>query len=354
MSQHLSPPPNKGHLSVARLANYWYVACQSTELKRKPLARTILGTPLVLFRNHEGSACALLDRCPHRNAPLSLGSIANTGNIQCAYHGWQINGQGQCQLIPGLIDTAAAKQRQCPHLEVCEQEGLVWVYPALDETPDNRPFHLGLDKLSDHTIVVRQVDAKASLHATLENALDVPHTAFLHQGLFRCGARNKVRVRIARTSLGVEAEYIGEPRPSGIIGRVLSPGGGIVEHWDRFLLPSIAQVEYRLGTESHFVVTALCTPVSDFHTHLTAVAAFRTPLPALLLKPLLTSVGVRIFEQDARILRAQTENIRHFGGEQFMSSELDMLGPHIWWLLRQAERGESTESTFDRELTFMA
>jgi phenylpropionate dioxygenase-like ring-hydroxylating dioxygenase large terminal subunit len=252
------------------------------------------------------------------------------------------------------MDTAMAKARQCPHVEVCEQEGLVWVYPAFDEKPANGPFCLGLDKLSDHTIVVRQVDAQATLHATLENALDVPHTAFLHRGLFRSGKPNQVRVRITRTSLGVEAEYMGEPRPSGIIGRVLSPGGGIVEHWDRFVLPSIAQVEYRLGVESHFVVTALCTPVSDFHTRLTAVAAFRTPLPAPLLKPLLTAVGLRIFAQDARILRAQTDNIRNFGGEQFMSSELDMLGPHIWWLLRQAERGDITESAFEKELTFLA
>ena len=354
MSQYLGPPPNKGHLSVARLANYWYVACQSAELKGKPLARTILGIPVVLFRNREGSASALLDRCPHRNVPLSLGSIPRSGNIQCAYHGWQFDGQGQCQFVPGLMDGSATKERRCPRFEVCEQEGLVWVYPALDEKPENGPFHLGLDKLSDHTIVVHQVDAQATLHATLENALDVPHTAFLHRGLFRTGTRNKVRVRITRTSLGVEAEYIGEPRPSGIVGRVLSPGGGIVEHWDRFRLPSIAQVEYRLGVESHFVVTALCTPVSDFHTHLTAVAAFRTPLPAPLLKPLLRFVGLRIFAQDARVLRAQTENIRQFGGEQFMSSELDMLGPHIWWLLRQAERSESTESPFEKELTFLA
>src|ERR1039457_1434555 len=125
VSQHLGPPPNKGHLSVARLAKYWYVACQSAELKGKPLARTILGIPVVFFRNREGLASALLDRCPHRNVPLSLGSIARAGNIQCAYHGWQFDGQGQCQLVPGLMDGAATKERRCPHVEVCEQAGLV-------------------------------------------------------------------------------------------------------------------------------------------------------------------------------------------------------------------------------------
>ncbi len=258
-------------------------------------------------------------------------------------------------MIPGLVEESGVKQRNCPQFETCEQDGLVWVYPVPNEEPVSKPFELELDKLHDHTIVVRQVESQATLHATVENALDVPHTAFLHRGLFRGGnPKNKVQVRITRTSVSAQAEYIGEPRPSGLIGRVLSPGGGVVEHWDRFILPSIAQVEYKLGAESHFVVTALCTPVSDFHTQLTAVAAFRTPLPGALLRPLLTRLGLWIFSEDARILRAQTENIRHFGGEQFMNSELDMLGPHIWWLLRQAERGESTESPFEKELIFLA
>ena len=73
---------------MARLARHWYVACQSKELRKKPLARTVVGLPLVLFRDAEGRAQALLDRCPHRNAPLSLGRVTNEGRLECAYHGW--------------------------------------------------------------------------------------------------------------------------------------------------------------------------------------------------------------------------------------------------------------------------
>jgi hypothetical protein len=152
----------------------------------------------------------------------------------------------------------------------------------------------------------------------------------------------------------VEAEYVGEPRPSGLVGRLLSPSGGVVEHWDRFLLPSIAQVEYRLGPETHFLVTALCTPVTDFQTRLIGVAAFRTPIPGRLLKPLLEPLALRIFGQDARILATQAENVRRFGGEQYMSTEVDFLGPHIWRLLKQAERGEPGEAVVEREVTFLA
>ena len=79
----------------------------------------------------------------------------------------------------------------------------------------------------------------------------MPHTLFLHGGLFRTAERrNDIEVIVRRREDGVEAEFVGEPRPSGIVGRLLAPGGGVVEHVDRFILPSVAQVEYRLGDAS--------------------------------------------------------------------------------------------------------
>ena len=76
----------------------------------------------------------------------------------------------------------------------------------------------------------------AGLHAALENTLDVPHTAFLHGGLFR-GGRPPVDIEVVvrHTADGVEAEYLGEPRPPGLAGRILAPEGGVVTHVDRFL-----------------------------------------------------------------------------------------------------------------------
>jgi phenylpropionate dioxygenase-like ring-hydroxylating dioxygenase large terminal subunit len=185
------------------------------------------------------------------------------------------------------------------------------------------------------------VRAKGSLHATLENTLDVPHTAYLHGGLFRTEEkRNEIEVVVRRGADQVEAEYIGEPRPKGLVGRLLAPGGGVVQHFDRFLLPSIAQVEYRIGDDSHLLVTSAMTPVDDWDTVVHAVVTFRMPLPHWLVKPFLTPVALHIFQQDARILERQTETIHRFGTETYASTELDVLGPPILRLLRQAERGK--------------
>jgi hypothetical protein len=56
------------------------------------------------------------------------------------------------------------------------------------------------------------------------------------------------------------------------------------------------------------------------------------------------------------MLRAQTDTVQRFGGEQYMSTELDLIGPHVWRLLKQAEAGErpSEETSVEREVRFLA
>lgn len=336
----LAAPQTKGHVSVARLARHWYVACRSSELRGRPLARTLLGIPMALFRADDGRAAAVLDRCPHRNVPLSLGRVVTPGRLECPYHGWQFDGSGRCTLVPGLCASEAGAERRAPAFAARERDGFVWVYATADEEPASEPEPLPHVTAPGYTTVVREVAMDCTLHAAVENALDVPHTAFLHRGLFRgTGARNEITAVVRQSRRGVEAEYVGEPRPPGIAGRLLSPSGGIVQHWDRFVLPSIAQVEYRLGSENHLLVTSLCTPVSDFETRMFAVVSFRLRVPGALVRPLLTPVAMRIFRQDASVLKLQSETIRRFGGEQFMSTEIDVLGPAIWRLLKQAEAG---------------
>src|SRR5258706_16324950 len=71
----LVPPSTKGHVSVARMTAHWFIVAQSRDLGAEPKPTMLMGMPLVLFRDGEGKAGALLDRCPHRNIPLSLGSV---------------------------------------------------------------------------------------------------------------------------------------------------------------------------------------------------------------------------------------------------------------------------------------
>ena len=325
------------------------MACLSNELGRaRPLARVVDGVRLALFRDAAGRPGALVDRCPHRNAPLSLGRVRD-GFIECCYHGWRFDGEGVCRLVPGLVEGEAAdrRARRADGMQTAEHDGFVWVTSA---PGDGQPFRF--PKVDDpaYATVRRHVTLPAGLSACVENALDVPHTAFLHGGLFR-GGREPVEIEVVVRPVaggrdrGVEAEYIGEPRPEGLVGRILAPEGGVLTHVDRFLLPSIAQIEYRLG-ENHLIDTVAFTPVSEHETELYAAITFHLRLPHAPLRALVTPVVNRILSQDARLLGRQTETIAAFGGERFASTELDVLGNHIRKLLS----GASLEPAGERRL----
>lgn len=332
---------NGGRFALAQARDHWYILCRSDELRDKPLARKIFNTPLVLFRGAERQIAVLLDRCAHRNVPLSVGSVVGT-QLQCAYHGWRYDTDGVCRAVPTLCSNVEGKARRVASYAAREQQGFVWAYGTPDVVPGHEPFVIPhLDDKKYHAVRYAY-RFQASLYSTIENILDVPHTAFLHGGLFRQsgGKKNKISVHVTRHGDRVQAEYVGEPVPKGFIGRVLAPGGGFVTHFDRFILPSIAQVEYGLGIKSHLVVTDMLTPVSDFETELNTVVTIRLPFATGLVSRLMAPAAVHVAKQDARMLQLQTQTVQRFGGEQFVNTDVDVLGPHILRLLRQAERGE--------------
>ena len=347
MEQTLVPLPRGGKHSVLNLDRYWYVACASAELKRGGvLSRTVLGLPLALFRNQGGAVGAVLDRCPHRNVPLSGGRVVGD-NLECSYHGWQFDPLGVCRRVPGHCGEHEHPARNATSLATREQDGFVWVWTHPGEEPDHDPYRLQ-GQGPGYTTVVRSVVFPGSLHQSIENALDVPHTAFLHRGLFRgSGETNTIKGVITRTATMVQAEYIGEPRPGGLAARILAPGGGEVQHWDRFHMPCVAEVEYKLGDDLHFLVTSLMTPESDFVTRAYAVVSFKLRLPGWLVKPLIFPIAMQVFKQDAVILGKQTEVIQRFGGEKFVSTEIDLLGGQIWRLMRRGAKGRAASEVAD-------
>jgi phenylpropionate dioxygenase-like ring-hydroxylating dioxygenase large terminal subunit len=319
---------------------WWYPACMGHDLGRRPVAITLMDLPLVLFRDASGAPHALVDRCPHRNVPLSLGRVHRDGTLQCGYHGWRFDGTGRCTAVPALeVDVGAAPSpRDAVSRPVREQDGVVWVWGSPDVAPHREPYRLP-ELGSGATVgeVVFQRDIDCTMHAALENSLDVPHTAFLHGGLFRKSGHGP-RVEAERNDLpdGVEVRFVGEPAAFG----PLRLPDATFDHWDRFLMPSIAQIEYRVGDAVRIMNNILHLPLSAKRTRAWFVLRFRSPLPAKVLAPIVRARGKKILEQDVTMLEAQTANATRFGGERYTSTDLDLLGNAIWRLLRQAEKAE--------------
>mgnify|MGYP003428819903 CR=1 FL=1 len=92
---------------AAFLRNQWYVAAWDNEVDRNPIARTICGEPVMLYRKFDRSIVAMRDACPHRLLPLSMG-IKEGDNIRCKYHGLMLGPDGKCLAMPLKSDAPRA------------------------------------------------------------------------------------------------------------------------------------------------------------------------------------------------------------------------------------------------------
>src|SRR5258708_11615516 len=107
------------------LMNQWYAAALPSELTSKPIARTICGEVVVMYRTASGQPVALADRCPHRYAPLSAGTCAGD-NIVCRYHGLVFDPTGACARIPHQ-PTIPQKMR-VRAFPLVERWGWAWIW----------------------------------------------------------------------------------------------------------------------------------------------------------------------------------------------------------------------------------
>lgn len=119
---------------------WWASALSEAVNNEKPLAVVCNGEELVLFRDRQGQAFALEDRCPHRRVPLSLGCVVESG-IQCGYHGWTFDGaSGACTAIPNLHANERVPARYAARAyPVAERNGFVHVWLGEHEPNESVP-----------------------------------------------------------------------------------------------------------------------------------------------------------------------------------------------------------------------
>lgn len=328
----------------------WFVVCESRELKRKPLARTLLGQALVLFRDDQGKAAAVVDRCSHRNAPLSKGWTAE-GQLVCPYHGWRFDGSGTCQLVPGLCQQALHQTRNIQSYTVHEQDGFVWASLDPKQSKPTLPAPIARSKQITH-----QFQLQAKLIDALENFLDGTHTHFVHAGIVRKeqAKRKAIKVIVRGEGDRVEAHYL-EGKQSGIINEWF--GGNIDSSLGRFILPSTVELEYRAGTETRFLIRLYFTPEQDDQLRVFALAQGDSgPIPSWLMVGPLRFLLNQVVRQDRMILDLQYANLQRFGGAEYTSTELDLMRPQILRLWRLAEQDPQLEEglqRFERELMIL-
>jgi vanillate O-demethylase monooxygenase subunit len=177
------------------LKNVWYAAWWSDELGDSQLhPRMIAEEAIVFWRDEQGAAHAILDRCPHRYAPLSLGKRVE-GGVQCGYHGLAFNGAGACISNPHGPIVSALKVRAFP---LVERHKLVWIWmgDADQADPDQIP-DLGFADRAPATAYSRGfLPTRAGHQLIADNILDLTHADYLHASNLGGGAMTRSKPTI--------------------------------------------------------------------------------------------------------------------------------------------------------------
>lgn len=188
----------------AMMRRYWQPAALSRELGAdEPLAITLLGEDLVMYRDDQGRP-HLIDRyCPHRRSDLSFGRVED-GGLRCIYHGWLMDGAGQVIERPA----EGARGRACLKLGTgypChEANGLILAYLGPGEPPRLPAFHY-LDVPESHVFTMKVRQNCNYLQAN-EGNIDPAHLSFLHLFL-REGVNENLNLRS-----GALNDVLGEDR----------------------------------------------------------------------------------------------------------------------------------------------
>jgi vanillate O-demethylase monooxygenase subunit len=167
-------------LRAGGIRNAWYVAAHSSELKDKPLARTVLGTSIVLYRKRDAFPAALRNACGHRLAPLSLGRVVED-TLQCAYHGAMFDETGRCIAFPG--EREIPKRCAVTSYPLIERYGFLWVWPGRPGLANESSVPKIFSRSDDPAWTSMDgqfISFQAHYSLVLDNLFDSTHAQFVH------------------------------------------------------------------------------------------------------------------------------------------------------------------------------
>lgn len=165
------------------LRNCWYMAAWSHEIDDGLFRRRLLGEPVMLYRKQDSSVAAMVDRCPHRFAPLSLGT-RDGDCVTCPYHGLTFDAAGKCVRNP--FGEGIPKGTDLRLFPAIERDGIVWFWPGDPAQADEALVpDFSMMVIADHGApIMGLMPMAANYQLGTDNLLDLSHIEFVHKGSF--------------------------------------------------------------------------------------------------------------------------------------------------------------------------
>jgi phenylpropionate dioxygenase-like ring-hydroxylating dioxygenase large terminal subunit len=256
----------------AALANSWHPVARSVEVAAAPVPVSLLGRKVVLWRTPSGEVLATADRCPHREAPLSIGTV-DDGCLKCAYHGWTFGDEGRCVNVPSASEGVPPPPRA--HLvpyECEERYGLVWVCIGTPSAPI--PCIAQETDPSFRRINTPVEVWRSSATRMVDNFLDITHFPFVHVGTFGRAQDTQVpRFELQPLDDGYFG-YRYEVLANNTTGTLASGQTQQVVHRSMssgFSLPFVVRSEIKYDSGLEHILLLLSTPIDDVTSYFTFV-----------------------------------------------------------------------------------
>lgn len=339
--------------------NCWYVASWSEDLVTgQPMAVQLLGEHIVLWRSPSNQVNALVDRCPHRLAPLSLGRCEGE-NLRCMYHGFVLNAEGRTIEIPGQdrIPPQAVARR----FPVVERHSWIWIWMGEADQADPRliPVAFGFDDdrwLLGHGFL--DYEAEASL--ICDNLLDFSHLTYVHANSFGSGDSFALeQPNIRQIDRGVRiSRWVRDTAGPGSGGR--SAPGSLIDYWQSydFLLPGVLVMEsgsFPRGSAARFgadgppdmsqalrawaVTSQAVTPVAPGKARYFFSTGPHRDHGTESDRDAMVAVARMAFAEDKRMIEAQHRNIQETPDARFVPSAHDRAVTIFNGLVRKSVAG---------------
>ncbi|HNY11512.1 MAG TPA: aromatic ring-hydroxylating dioxygenase subunit alpha [Candidatus Wallbacteria bacterium] len=288
------------------IADRWYAVLQSNELRKgKKAGIRRFGEDLVLWRGDDGKIACVADKCIHRGASLSCGTVVK-GRIKCPFHGFEFDPSGRCTLIPANGSaTPVPSNFKTASYAARESHGYIWLFfgTAREDLPEINFF-----KDIDDSFSYTQMTSRWPVHYTrcIENQLDLVHLPFVHKTTIGSGGKTLVNGPYVKSDTSGIKFWVNNERDNGQNPAgpedIKPPEEGRVHI--EFLFPNLWQnwISDKLRIFISF------TPVDDSNTILymrVYQKIFQIPVLVWFFNAMMLAYSVIILNQDRRVVITQ-------------------------------------------------
>ena len=295
------------------LRNSWYVAAWDREVGRAPLARTILGEPIVLFRKEKGEAVALEDRCCHRQLPLSMGKVEGDA-LRCGYHGLLFDSSGTCIEIPG--QASVPPQARVRDYVLHEKYHWLWIWMGDPAKADPKliPNWWWADHEEWAFTRPGMIPVKCNYQLIADNVLDVTHLAYVHASSIGAPSITEFPGKVEREERLVRFTRWIKDRPPPPMYQEAGGFAGNVDRWQIVEhIPPCFTVNFAgckdKSKRIDLMALSAPTPETESTTHYFFGFVRNFDLNDEKAERLFAEGMVKVFNEDIPILEAQQRNL---------------------------------------------